>query len=326
MSQTAPAAGRALLEIRNLQIAYEGAPVVEDVSLSMAPGEILGVVGESGCGKSTLLGAVLRILGSGWRVSGGEIRFEGRELLSMGSRELRRLRGERLGAVFQNPGDSLNPSRRIRTQFEEALRAHRNVSRAQAREIAAEMMGRLHLDHGRELLEAYPFQLSGGMNQRVALALAMVMEPALLLADEPTSALDVTVQAQVIREMLSMRAQFGTAILIVTHNMGVVAHMADRVAVMYAGRVVEYGNRDQVLHSPAHPYTRSLLRAIPDFSGQLPRGLPGAPPPFGRRETGCAFAPRCPLAAPRCRGEAPALRAVAPGHWAACPGEEGACV
>lgn len=316
--------GGPLLEIRDLRIACGGAPIVRGISLRMDAGEILGVVGESGCGKSTLLGAVLGLLpAEGWQMH-GQILLEGRDLPALSREAMRRLRGERLGAVFQNPEDSLNPSRRIKTQFYEALRAHRPVTRREAGQIAQKALERLHLEDGERVLEAYPFQLSGGMNQRVAIALAMVLEPALLLADEPTSALDVTVQAQVIRELMEMRERFGTAILLVTHNMGVVRHAADRVAVLYAGRVVEYGDRRQVLGQPAHPYTRALMAAIPDFSGRLPRGIAGAPPMLGETVEGCAYAPRCPLAEPDCFRRDDVLRQVGPSHFCACrKGAEG---
>ena len=260
-----------LLAVEELQVTYGGVPALQGVSLAVAPGEILGVVGESGCGKSTLLDAVLRLPRRDGRIAGGRIVFAGRDLAALGGRELRRLRGEQLGVVYQNPGETLNPSRRIRTQFYEALRAHRSVTRAEANTIAAAQMARLHLEEPEALLDSYPFQLSGGMAQRVALALAMVLEPQLLLADEPTSALDVTVQARVVEELLELRAARGTAILLVTHNLGVVARMADRVAVMYAGRLVESGTREQVLTVHAGPAGRcaGLFRpAAPGPAGQ----------------------------------------------------------
>lgn len=307
-----------LLKIENMQVEYEGTPIVRDFSVSVARGEIFGIVGESGCGKSTMLGAVLGMLGREGRIASGHIYFEGKDLSACKREDMRRLRGEHLGVVFQNPGETLNPSRRIETQFYEALRAHRKVTKAQAGEIAVDMMSRLNLEHGDALLKMFPFQLSGGMNQRVALALAMIMEPSLLLADEPTSALDVTVQAQAVDEMMKMRDRFGTAILIVTHNMGVVSHMADRVAVMYAGRMVEYGDKKKVLGRPVHPYTRALLNAIPDFSGNIPHGLPGGPPPFGSVTEGCEFASRCPYAQAECRKNMPVLRQAGDGQYSAC--------
>ena len=314
--------GEPLLNLEDLWVEYRGISIVRGISLTVAPGEIFGIVGESGSGKSTLLGAILGMLGQEGRISGGHIYFEGKDLGTYKKEEMRRLRGERLGAVFQNPGETLNPSRHIDTQFYEALKAHRRITRREAAALAAEMMGRLHLEHGEALLKKYPFQLSGGMNQRVALALAMVMQPSLLLADEPTSALDVTVQAQAIDELMQLRDKFGTAILLVTHNLGVLAHMADRVAVMYAGQVVEYGDKRRVLRRPAHPYTRALLAAIPDFSGQLPRGLPGAPPPFGKAMAGCAFRERCPYATDACRERELRMRLVEEDHYTVCLAEE----
>ena len=311
---------KSLLEVRDLCVSLGKSDVVRSVSLTMAPGEILGIAGESGCGKSTLLSAILGLLPApDWRVR-GHILFEGRDLSSLPREEMRRLRGERLAAVFQNPGESLNPTRRIETQFDEALRAHRTLSRQQAREIALDALARVHLDNGGQLLRAYPFQLSGGMNQRVAIALAMALKPALLLADEPTSALDVTVQAGVIRELLGMRDRYGTAVLLVTHNLGLLGRIADRVAVLYAGRVVEYGEKRKILDAPAHPYTRALLAALPSFSGQLPKGIPGTPPPLENRGRGCGFASRCPLAGQRCFAEEPALVRIGPDHFCACRG------
>ncbi len=307
-----------LLALEDVSVAYGGVPVVRGVSLTVSPGEILGVVGESGCGKTTLLDAVLGLLRRDGRVTGGRIVFEGRDLAGLDARAMGKLRGEALGAVFQNPGDSLNPARRIHTQFYEALRAHRRVTRAEARAIAADRLARLHLEEPEALLACYPFQLSGGMAQRVALALAMALEPRLLLCDEPTSALDVTVQARVLRELRALRDRYGTAILLVTHNIGVVAHMADRVAVLYGGRLVETGGRAQVLARPAHPYTRALLAAAPDFSGRLPRGLPGTPPLPGQAAAGCPFADRCPRAAAACREREPVLHPLPEGRATAC--------
>jgi len=307
-----------LLEVRNLQVEYLGIPIVKNISLSLGKGEIFGIVGESGCGKSTLLSAILHVLGADGRIVGGRIFFDGKDMSLFKKEERRRIKGEHLGAVFQNPGESLNPSRKIETQFYEALKAHRQISKQESRKLAADMMERLNLEHGEELLKKYPFQLSGGMQQRVALALAMIMDPELLLADEPTSALDVTVQAQVIKEMMEMRDKFGTAILIVTHNMGVISHMADRVAVMYAGRIVEYGDKKRVLKNPSHPYTRSLLNAIPDFSGNLPKGLDGNPPPFGIIQAGCEFAERCPFATEDCKKIIPDLKQVEEEHFSTC--------
>ena len=306
-----------LLEIQDLTVSWGERKVVRSVSLAVSPGEILGVVGESGCGKSTLLSAILGLLPTAdWRVC-GSILFEGQELSSLSPEEMRRIRGARIGAIFQNPGESLNPTRHIETQFYEALCAHRRLTRSQARAIALQALARVHLKNGEQLLKAYPFQLSGGMNQRVAVALAMVLEPALLLADEPTSALDVTVQAAVIRELMEMRGRYGTAILLVTHNMGLLRYAADRIAVMYAGQVVEYGEKQAVLARPTHPYTRALLAAVPDFSGRLPKGIPGMPP-REMKSAGCSFAARCPVAVQSCFEHGPSLKWIEPDHFCAC--------
>lgn len=252
-----------LLDIQHLFVQYPcGKAVLQDVSLRVQKREILCVIGESGSGKSTLLQAILRMPGK-VEITQGEILFAGQDLCALEGEALRSVRGTGIGMVFQEPGASLNPIRKISVQFYEALRAHGPISRRQADEKAKYLMSCLDLADPERILRSCPVQLSGGMNQRVAIALAMALEPVILLADEPTSALDVTVQAQIVAELLKLRDQFGTSILVVTHNMGVVAKLADTVAVMYGGKVVEYGARDKVLASPSHPYTRALLAAVP---------------------------------------------------------------
>ncbi|SFB34734.1 oligopeptide/dipeptide ABC transporter, ATP-binding protein, C-terminal domain-containing protein [Acetitomaculum ruminis DSM 5522] len=313
----------ALLKVNNLEVSYDDIQILKGLSLSIQKGEIFGIVGESGCGKSTMLSAILNMMENGGKISKGEIIFEGKDISKYNKEEMRRLRGNRLGVVFQNPGETLNPSRKIETQFYEALRAHEKITKQEAGKIAADMLKRLNLEHGDKIIKKYPFQLSGGMNQRVALSLAMIMEPSLLLADEPTSALDVTVQAQAIGEMMKLRDNFGTSILIVTHNMGVISHMTDRFAVMYAGRIVECGDKNEILSNPVHPYTRSLLGAIPDFSGDMPTGLEGSPPPFGSIKCGCEFESRCPCCEGNCTTKELKLIDVSKGnvgkeHFAVC--------
>lgn len=251
-----------LLEMRQVSVAYNGVPVVHDVSLRMEPGEILGIVGESGSGKSTLIRAAMGLLGSGGAVTDGVISYKGKNLLEMGAEELRRLRGPAMGMIFQNTGASLSPIRTIGEQAYECVTQHEKASRAEVEERALALFEKMKLKDGKRILRSYPFELSGGMNQRVGIMLAMIQKPELLFADEPTSALDVTVQAEVVKEMLRLREEFGTGIAIVTHNIGVVERMADRIAVMHQGRIVEYGPKAEVIGNPQDDYTKKLLGAV----------------------------------------------------------------
>ena len=311
-----------LLEISSLSVRYPGAKNVtlRDVELTLRAGEITCVIGESGCGKSTLFHAVMQLPGR-VEITEGSVLFRGEELKEMSKQRLRELRGKEIGVVFQEPGASLDPIRKIRTQFYEALKAHDDsVTRRQSAEKAAAILKTLEFPDPQRILNSCPAQLSGGMNQRVAIALAMAPEPAVLLCDEPTSALDVTVQAQIVDELLRLRDTFGTCILLITHNMGVVAKMADRVAVMYGGRIVEYGPRENVLYAPAHPYTKALMGAIPTLNGEPPRGIPGKRPDVFP-ETGCAFAPRCRCSSPDCEICGMVRRGIGEEHWTLCPKE-----
>lgn len=307
-----------LLDINKLCVSYNETDILKNVTISVQRGEILGLVGESGCGKSTLINALIRMLSSGGFISGGRIIFDGIDLLAASEEQMRRLRGARLAVVFQNPGTSLNPTRKIGRQFIETMRSHRQISPRKAYESIMHLLGKLNLEDGERILNSYPFELSGGMNQRVAIALAMIMQPQLLLADEPTSALDATVQAQVIAEMMRLRDDFGASIVIVTHNIGIIARMADRVGVMYAGQIVEYGDKQAVFHHPRHPYTKALIDAIPRLNGKLPRGIKGSPPSFREEYQGCSFAGRCPFFRRECLGQEPHLMEAGPDHWTAC--------
>ncbi len=265
----------ALLELKNLSVRYPDGrdAVLQDVDLALHAGEITCVIGESGCGKSTLFHAVLQLPGR-VRITGGSVAFAGKNLQNLSLRELQEIRGTGIGAVFQEPGASLDPIRKIHRQFYDVLHAHdRGIRKAEARSRAAVLLRSMEFADPDRILDSCPVQLSGGMNQRVAIALAMVLEPKLLLADEPTSALDVTTQAQVLRELLMLRERYGTAMLLITHNMGVVAKMADRVAVLQGGRIVEYGSRREVLGQPRHPYTRELLAAVPRLVGANATGF-----------------------------------------------------
>lgn len=253
----------ALLKYDSVEVCFGGTAVVRDVSFSLQPGEILGVVGESGSGKSTLVKAAMGLLGPGGLVTKGDIWFDGRNLPDVPEREIRKIRGEKIGMIFQDAGASLCPIRTIGSQIYESMKAHRNITRAEAKECALELFEKLNFRESQRIWDSYSFELSGGMNQRVGIAMSMLMNPSILLADEPTSALDVSVQKQVVLEMLRLRELFGTAIILVTHDIGVVSAMADTVLVLQDGRMMEYGPAGQVLEHPQSEYTKTLLAAVP---------------------------------------------------------------
>ena len=255
-----------LLRIDHLTAGYGGDAVIEDISISLHTGEVLGIVGESGSGKSTLLKAIAQIRGLSTEIHAGTVSFDTKNLAVLSEGERRRLRGEEIAMVFQYAGASLNPTRQIGTQLVETMRAHTDLSREEIYARAAEVFGGMGFPDVRRILATYPFELSGGMAQRAAIALAVILRPQLLLADEPTSALDATIQLQVLDELRALKERTGTAILLITHNIGVVRHIADRVAVMCKGKIVEQGSVDEVLGTPQHPYTRELLAAVPKMS------------------------------------------------------------
>lgn len=259
---------RDVLKYEHVEVSYHGRAVVRDVSVTLHAGEILGIVGQSGCGKSTLLQAAMGLLGQGGEVSRGEIWFEGQNLLGLSPRDMGKLRGAKLGMVVQNATGSFCPVRTVGSQMYESMKAHRKIPRAQAREKALALLEKLEFPDGPRIWNSYPFQLSGGMNQRVAIALAMLLEPLALLADEPTSALDVVAQKQVLGELLQLRELFGTAMVVVSHDMGVVSALADTVLVLHQGTPVEYGPAQQVLRHPQHPCTQQLLAAVPRLEGR----------------------------------------------------------
>lgn len=251
-----------LLDIQHMEVSYNGRPAVRDVSLQMEPGEILGIVGESGSGKSTVIKAAMGLLGKGGAVTKGDVYYKDKNVLDAGAEELRKMRGPAMGMIFQNTEAALCPIRTIEDQLYESVSQHEKASRQEVRGRALELFEKMRLTDGQRILESYPFELSGGMNQRVGIMMAMVLRPDLLFADEPTSALDVTVQAQVVREMMKMRKIYGTGIVIVTHNIGVVEYMADTIAVMCQGRLVEYGKKEDVIAHPREDYTKKLLGAV----------------------------------------------------------------
>ena len=255
-----------ILEYRNVDIHYGKKQVIENVLLSMKPGEIFGIVGESGSGKSTLIRAAMGLLGEGGTVTQGQILYQGTnatiDMTQIHGEEMRRLRGAEIGMIFQNAGASLCPIRTIEEQLYEAVLEHESISKGEIRDRALELFEQLRFTNGEQILKSYPFEFSGGMNQRVGIVLAMVLRPRLLLADEPTSALDVTVQLQVLREMKKLRDMYGTSIVLVTHNIGVVNYLADHVAVMHQGKLVEYGTKEDVLNHPQDAYTKKLIGSV----------------------------------------------------------------
>lgn len=251
-----------LLEYQRVSIDYGDKTIIQDLSLAVKPGEILGIVGESGSGKSTLIRTAMGLLSEEGGIRSGQIFYRGRDLATLGAEAFRQLRGAQMGMIFQNAGASLCPIRTIEEQLYEAVLQHENISRQEIRARALELFEQLRFSNGEAILKSYPFEFSGGMNQRVGIVLAMVLRPQLLLADEPTSALDVTVQAQVMREMMKLRELYKTAIVIVTHNMHVVNYMADNVAVLHEGKLVEYGTKEEVLNHPQDSYTRKLIGSV----------------------------------------------------------------
>jgi oligopeptide/dipeptide ABC transporter ATP-binding protein len=318
-----------LLELRNLTVAFPASPrtltAVRDLSVSIDRSEILGLVGESGSGKSITSLSIMRLLPPQASVS-GEILFtaEGKpqNLLTLEPEPMRLLRGSRISMIFQEPMTALNPVMRVGDQIAEAVRAHANVSKKESWDRAVEALKEVAIDDPGRRARDYPHQLSGGMRQRVMIAMAIVNRPELLIADEPTTALDVTIQAQILDLLASIREKFGLTMLFISHDLAVVSQVADRVAVMYAGNLVELGTRAEIFRSPAHPYTRGLLRAAPTLSTERNHPLQtieGTVPPLESLPGGCPFEPRCELRVPECRNQLPPLTEISPGHWARCP-------
>ena len=257
-----------LLKLEHVTICYNGEPVVHDVDLELNKGEILGVVGESGSGKSTIIKAIMGLLGNEGMVTEGDIWYKGKNIVDMPEKELRRLLGPEIAMVFQDSGAALCPIRTVGAQIYESMREHERISRKECAERTVRMMAKIGLKDGERVLQSYPFELSGGMNQRVGICISMLQNPSLLLADEPTSALDVTTQAQIVRQMMELRDDFGTGIIIVTHNIGVAAYMADKLLVMRQGKVVDSGQREDILHNPQSEYTKNLLASVPALKGE----------------------------------------------------------
>jgi oligopeptide transport system ATP-binding protein len=313
-----------LLEARKLSVEFatrEGAVrAVSEVDLDLAAGETLAIVGESGSGKTQMLLSMLGLVAQNARVS-GSARFKGEELLTASEARLNQIRGSGIGLVFQDPMTSLNPYLSIGLQLTEPLRVHKAVDRASATSQAIEMLKAVHITEPERRMRQYPHELSGGMRQRVAIAMALICRPEILIADEPTTALDVTVQAQVLSLLREVREQFGTAVILVTHDLGVIAELGDRVNVMYAGKIVERGSVEDIFYRCRHPYTEALELSIPQFAEARPERLmaiAGNPPNPAHLPPGCAFAPRCPYRLDVCDQSVPPLESVSPNHAKAC--------
>ncbi len=306
-----------LLELRNLHVAFGPVEVLRGVSLSVEAGKTLGVVGESGCGKSMTGMAVMGMLPLTAKVPEGEILLDGRDLLRLSKREWLDIRGQEVSMVMQDPFTSLNPMMRVGNQIAEVYRLHQGLSWKQGREKAVEMLHKVGVPAPEESARKYPHQMSGGQRQRVVIACAFASQPKVLIADEPTTALDVTLQAQILRLLNDLQREQGTGVIIISHDIGVIGSVADEVAVFYAGRVVEQGSVGQVLKSPAHPYTRALLEAMPKRGMDRLAQIPGQPPDFASMPQGCSFRPRCSLAFDRCATE-PGIIACGNAHGSAC--------
>ena len=305
-----------LLEVRNLRIEFptrRGTLVaVDDISLEIAPGEVLGVVGESGAGKSLTGAAIIGLLEPPGRIAAGEIKLNGLRIDNLPADEMRKVRGREIGAIFQDPLTSLNPLYTVGQQLIETITTHLNVSHGAARQRAIDLLAATGIPAPDRRIDHYPHQFSGGMRQRVVIALALAAEPKLVIADEPTTALDVSIQAQIISLLKTLCREKKTAVMLVTHDMGVIAETADRVAVMYAGRIAEIGPVADVIHRPQHPYTVGLMGSIPSMTGEAERlsQIDGSMPRLTAIPAGCAFNPRCPQATDRCRRERPDLLAA----------------
>jgi oligopeptide/dipeptide ABC transporter ATP-binding protein len=314
-----------LLEVRDLKVSFrteDGViPAVDGVSLSLSEGETLGIVGESGSGKSVTMMSVMRLINDPNAHFEGEVVYKGRDLMKLTRDQIREIRGSGIAMIFQDPMTSLNPVYRIGWQIAEQIRAHEAISKQAAHARAIELLTAVGIPHAAQRVNDYPHQFSGGMRQRVMIAMAISCHPDILIADEPTTALDVTIQAQILSLIRKLRNDFGTAVVLITHDMGVVADLADRIAVMYAGRIVEQGDRREVFYDAQHPYTWGLLGSIARLDRPKPRRLstiPGLPPSLLRLPEGCAFGPRCAHRFDRC-DERPALLAkVGDGHLDAC--------
>jgi peptide/nickel transport system ATP-binding protein len=314
----------ALLEVDDLRTHFGGrrgvVKAVDGISFALERGEILGIVGESGSGKSVASLSIMRLVDHPGRIVGGAVRFEGRDLLRLGREEMRQLRGRRMSMIFQEPGSSMNPVLKVGFQIAEAIRSHERVTSAEARRRTVALMELVGIPDAARRIDQYPHQFSGGMLQRLMIAMGLSLSPSLLIADEPVTALDVTIQAQILDLLRDLRDRTDAAVLLITHDMGVVAETCDRVVVMYLGRIVEEAPVTDLFDRPRHPYTQGLLGSIPRIDAKVPllTAIPGTIPSPHEMPTGCRFSNRCPQVMDVCRRVDPALRTVGPRHRAAC--------
>lgn len=308
---------REILNLKNLSVSYGDINILKDIDLSLKKGEILGIVGESGSGKSTLIKSIMGILDENASID-GEINFEGKDLASLSLKDYRKIKGKEISMIFQNPTEYFNPTRKISKQFIETIRSHNDISKQEIQKKSINTFKFLGLQDGKKIWNSYPFELSGGMNQRVAIALSIMLEPKILLADEPTSALDVTVQAQVVKELLKLRQKLNTSIILVTHNIGVASYMSHNIGVMYGGRIIEYGESEELINNPKHPYTKMLINSVPVINGNIPNGIEGSLPNFQDIKEGCVFLDRCKYASRECKIKVPSAKYLGKSHWSSC--------
>jgi len=325
LPQSSLVSTESLLEIRDLYVEYlipnGSVRAVDGVSFSIAQGEVFGLAGESGCGKSTIANAILRILRPPAIITGGEVLLKGKDILKMDSGQLEDLRWREVAMVFQSALNALNPVTKISSQIIDVLKRHQKMPTTLARRRAAELLELVNIDARR--LDSYPHELSGGMRQRVMIAIALALEPPLLIMDEPTTALDVVVEKDIMQQIERLKRGLGFSILFISHDMSLMAEISDRIAIMYAGQIVELASAQEIFHNPLHPYTQGLLNSFPPLRGEKRRltGIPGAPPNMAHPPTGCRFHPRCAVCDPIETRVEPKLREVLPGHWLA--GHEG---
>lgn len=316
---------RKLLEVKNLSVEFslenKKIRAIDNISFEVKKGEVIGIVGESGCGKSTLSRSIIYLLPKNGQVTNGQIIFEGKDILKLSKKEKRCIRGSGIGMVFQDSMSSLNPVRTIGKQFIEAINSKFNISKSEALLKAEKILSKVNLYNGAAIMKKYSFQLSGGMRQRVMIAMAMVLNPKILIADEPTTALDVTVQAQVIKQLKKLSDEYKTSIILVSHNLGVISQIADRIAVMYGGKIVEYGNAEIIFNKPSHPYTKALIRSVPrifDEEEDKLFSIKGQAPSMDSLPDGCIFHPRCLNAKEECSFKRPLLKEKQNGVKTAC--------
>ena len=309
-----------LLKLEHVTICYNGEPVVHDVDLELNKGEILGVVGESGSGKSTIIKAIMGLLGNEGTVTDGDIWYKGKNVVDMPEKELRRLLGPEIAMVFQDSGAALCPIRTVGDQIYESMREHERISRKECAERAVRMMAKIGLKDGERVLQSYPFELSGGMQQRLNIALSLMFHPSLLIMDEATTALDVITQGQIIDELLELEKQFSITRIMITHDLSVVASSCKKILVMYAGRLVEYGNTNDILRKAMHPYTEGLIHSFPSLYGKKEqlKSIPGSLPDLSREHPGCIFAPRCSYATEKCFQTRPKTYTLNDTHRVSC--------